>query len=88
MNTLTLLHAALFNQAPQLGSSDFTHEVAYRGYKRMPLLAEGQTNITEISFPPSEQDEPVLVTHAAAIDGRGIIVAVHPLPVPEAVTTA
>lgn len=76
---LHLLEAALFTQAPELGSTDCTHEVKYVGYTRVPLVADGRANLTEIVFPASEQDAEVLVTHAAAIDGRGVIVAVHAL---------
>ena len=77
--SLHLLEAALFTQAPTLGSTDCAHEVRYAGYRRVPLVADRHTNLTEIVFPASEQDAEVLVTHAAAIDGRGVIVAVHAL---------
>lgn len=76
---LHLLEAALFTQAPKLGSADCAHEVKYVGYKRVPLIADGTANLTEIVFPESEQNEEVWVTHAAALDGRGVIVAVHAL---------
>ncbi|MCB1891954.1 MAG: hypothetical protein KDF48_07040 [Rhodocyclaceae bacterium] len=76
---LHLLEAALFTQAPELGSTDCAHEVKYTGYRRVPLVADGQANLTEIVFPASEQDAEVTVTHVAAIDGRGVIVAVHAL---------
>ncbi len=74
-----LLEAALFTQAPELGSTDCTHEVKYAGYKRVPLISDGKANLTDIVFPGSEQDDPVLVTHAVAIDGDGVIRAVHAL---------
>ena len=76
---LHLLEAALFTQKPTLGSTDCTHEVKYAGYKRVPLIADNEVNLTEIVFNASKQDAEVLVTHAAAIDGRGGIVAVHAL---------
>lgn len=76
---LHLLEAALFTQAPELGSTDCTHEVKYAGYKRVPMVADGTANLTEIVFPASEQDAEMLVMHVAAIDGCGVIVAVHAL---------
>jgi hypothetical protein len=76
---LHLLEAALFTQAPELGSADCMHEVTYVGYRRVPFVADKRGNLAEIVFPPSEQDAEVMVTHAAAIDGRGVIVAVHAL---------
>lgn len=76
---LNLLEAALFTQEPELGSTDCTHEVRYAGYKRVQMVADSTTNLTEIVFPESEQDEEVLVTHAAAIDGRGVIRGVYAL---------
>lgn len=76
---LHLLEAALFTQAPTLGSTDCAHEVQYAGYKRVLLIADNVANLTEIVFPASEQDAEVLVTHAAAIDGAGVIRAVHAL---------
>ncbi|MEY5097642.1 MAG: hypothetical protein RJA36_361 [Pseudomonadota bacterium] len=76
---LDQLEAALFTQAPDIGSTDCAHEVKYAGYRRVPMVADRNTNLTEIVFPASEQDDEVLVTHVAAIDGRGVIVAVHAL---------
>ncbi len=76
---LHILEAALFTQAPELGSTDCTHEAAYSGYRRVPLVMDGRANLPEIGFPASEQDAEVLVTHVAVIDGRGVIVAVHAL---------
>jgi len=72
-----LLEAALFTREPQIGSTDCSHEVKYTGYQRVPMVAIDGANPTEIVFPESGQDEEVLVTHAAAIDGRGVIVGVH-----------
>ncbi len=73
---LHLLETALFTQAPALGSSDFTHEVNYAGYRRVPMIADNVENLTDVVFPASKQDVEVHVTHAAAIDGSGIIRAV------------
>lgn len=76
---LNLLEAALFTQAPELGSVDCGHEIWYEGYKRVPVIADDYTNLTEIVFPESEQDEEVIATHLVAIDGRGVIVGVRAL---------
>jgi hypothetical protein len=76
---LQLMEAALFTSAPTVGSTDCTHEAMYVGYRRVPLIADDETNLTEIVFTASEQDAAVLVTHAAAIDGMGVIRAVHAL---------
>ena len=76
---LNLLEAALFTQEPLIGSTDCTYEVQYPGYKRVPVVADEYTNLTEVVFPECEQDVDVCVTHVAAIDGRGVIVGVRAL---------
>jgi len=74
---LHLLEAALFGSAPVVGSTDCAAELFYVGYKRVPTVTDGLSNLTEIVFPASDQDEPVYATHVAVIDGCGVIVAVH-----------
>ena len=74
---ILIFEMALFTQAPEIGSTDCTHEARYLGYRRVPVLSDGKTNLTSICFPASEQDEEVLVTHVAAIDSMGVIVAVN-----------
>ncbi len=76
---LNLLEVALFTQAPLIGSTDCTYEMQYPGYKRVPVVADEHTNLTGVAFPECEQDTDVWVTHAAAIDGRGVIVGVRAL---------
>jgi len=72
-----MLEAALFCQKPEIGTSDYTNEVKYVGYKRVMMVSDGRTNVTPVLFPPSDQDMPTLVTHIAAIDQHGTIVAVN-----------
>ena len=76
---LNLLEVALFTQEPLIGSTDCTYEVQYPGYKRVPVVTDEHTNLTEVVFPECEQDTDVWVTHAAAIDDRGVIVGVRAL---------
>jgi len=80
--SLNLLEAAIFTQEPVVGSSNCLHEANYVGYKRVPFVADERANLSNIEFPPSEQDEEVIATHAAAIDGRGVIVGVLALKPP------
>ncbi len=76
---ICILEMALFTQAPKIGGTDCTHEARYAGYKRVPMLTDGKTNLHAIFFPASEQDEEVFVTHVAAIDASGVIVSVNAL---------
>lgn len=70
-----VLEAALFTKAPQIGSKDCTNEVNYNGYHRVLLATDHRAKLTDIRFPASQQDESILVSHVAAIDERGVIVA-------------
>jgi hypothetical protein len=75
---LQLCEAALVDGEPTVGSSDLSHEVRYKGYKRVPVLM-APANLHEVAFPPCDQDEELPATHVVVVDGRGVIVAARPI---------
>jgi len=76
---LDVYSAALFSRAPLIGEINPEGEVSYLGYRRVPIVAGFGVNLEKIEFPPSEQDEPVYVTHVVALDGAGRVVGVRML---------
>lgn len=70
--------AALFGRMVRLGEANPAGEVIYRGYRRVRFLGHG-ANLHDIVFPEVEQDEPVYVVCAAALNDAGVVVGVLPL---------
>lgn len=69
--------AALFCGEPMIGSTDYAHEADYDGYCRCPFVADVLGNKGDIKFPAPLSDSDTVITHVAAIDEHGIIVAVR-----------
>lgn len=70
--------AALFGRMVRTGDVSPSGEVSYRGYQRVRFLGNG-ANLHDIVFPVVDQDEPVHVVCAAALNGAGVVVGVVPL---------
>lgn len=75
------LEAALFSTEPHIGDVNPPGEVHYTGYSRVRFMVDAgaSSNDKYIEFPASEQDDPVLATHAVAIDDDGRVVGVTAL---------
>lgn len=74
-----LCEAALFTQAPSVGSTNPPGEVQYAGYRRVGVLFDSHLKqVTHIEFPPSEQDA-VVATNVAVFDGSGLCVGTYAL---------
>lgn len=68
--------AALYDRLVRVGDVNPPGEVAYKGYRRVRFLSYGGGNLCDIAFPGSEQDEPVHVVCAAALNDAGEVVGV------------
>lgn len=79
MTTIEQYEVAIFNRAPNIGDINPEGEISYVGYRRVLVSAYGGTNLEEVVFPPSDQDDPVFASHVVVIDGAGRVVGVKAL---------
>lgn len=71
--------AALYDRIVQLSQKPTRGECSYQGYHRIPVARFDGQNFEAVTFPPSEQDEPMHVACVALLDGDGYVVAVRPV---------
>ena len=79
MKTIGQYEAALFSRAPGIGDINPEGEIFYAGYARVLVLEYDGENLTEIAFPPSDQDEPVFASFVVVMDCIGRVVGVKAL---------
>ena len=79
METMEMCWACLFNREPAIGDINPKGEIFYDGYSRVPMIAFGGKNLTEIVFPESQQDDPVFASHVVAVNCGGKVVGVKAL---------
>ncbi len=71
------VEVALFSCTPALGEVNPAGEVFYEGYNRVLVYFINGINKDAIEFPESNQDEPVYVEAAVALDVNGKVIGVR-----------
>lgn len=79
MTIIEQYEAALFNREPRIGEINPKGEIYYVGYKRVLFAAYSGTNLENVFFPASEQDDPVLASHFVVLDNTGRVIGVKAL---------